>query len=73
VNFTGSNFTPNSNVTVSYKQGGGSPSSLPSVKATCTGGISVSATAPAALLPRTDQVIVCDVVKGCVSETVNVV
>ena len=71
-NFTGSNFTPNSTVTVSYKQGNNSPTSLPNVKASCGGGISVSATVPGGLL-RTDHVIVCDVVKGCISETITVV
>jgi eukaryotic-like serine/threonine-protein kinase len=69
--FTGSNFTPNSNVTVSYKQGAGTPTPLPSVKASCSGGISVSVTVPGGIV-RTDHVIVCDVAKGCISETINV-
>ena len=70
--FTGSNFSPNSYVSVSYKQGSGTPSPLPSVKASCVGGISVSVTVPGGLL-RTDHVVVCDVAKSCVSETINVI
>ena len=71
-NFTGSNFTPKSSVTVSYKQGANAPTPLPSVTASCGGAISVSVTVPGGLL-RTDHVIVCDTVKGCITETINVV
>ncbi|HVH62480.1 MAG TPA: hypothetical protein VNA65_02660, partial [Candidatus Dormibacteraeota bacterium] len=70
--FTGANFTPNSTVTVSYKQGSGTPTTLPSVTANCAGNISVSVNVPTGVL-RTDHVIVCDIAKGCASETINVV
>ncbi len=71
-NFKGANFTPNSTVTVSYQKGGSTPVALPSVKATCAGGISVSASIGGGLA-RTDYIQVCDVVKHCVTETDTVV
>src|SRR5581483_2874305 len=65
--FTGSNFTPNSTVTVSYQKGNNAAVALPSVHASCGGKISVSASI-AGGLARTDKITVCDVIKQCVTE-----
>jgi hypothetical protein len=69
--FTGSNFTPNSTVTVTYKEGNNPAISEPSVKASCAGGISVSVAIPGGVA-RTDKITVCDVIKTCATETVTV-
>jgi hypothetical protein len=57
---------------VTYKKGGAAATSLPSVHASCAGGISVSEPI-AGGIARTDTITVCDTIKGCISETVTVV
>jgi hypothetical protein len=70
--FTGSNFTPNSSVTVSYRQGTSTNwTPLQSVTASCGGDVSVTVKVPNGVV-RTDHVLVCDVKKSCVTETINV-
>ena len=62
---TGSNFTPNGNVTISYfvPQGSKTPSETWSVRASCTGTIYVSFITEPTLVLRTDKLVACDVVK----------
>ena len=71
----GSNFTPNSTVTLTYY----APSTGPAyrtctVTAACNGSFPTQtfATKPTLVL-RTDKVVACDVKKGCVSATINIV
>ena len=68
--FSGSNFTPNSTVTVTYKVGT-TYITEPSVTASCTGGISVSVVTNSGVA-RTDHVVVCDIKKSCVTETLTI-
>src|SRR5438034_641903 len=68
VKFTGANFTPYSAVTVGYRQGSSSTvTPLPSVTASCGGGISVTTPKTSIGVIRTDHVIVCDIKKNCVT------
>ena len=68
--FSGSNFTPNKPVSVTYEKGSTSTPLL-SVTASCTGGISITVTTPTGIA-RTDHVVVCDVSKGCATETLGI-
>jgi len=71
--FTGSNFTPNSSVSLSYyaPQSAAAPTKTWSVKATCAGGFTTSVTTNGGVV-RTDKVVACDVAKGCVTAKINV-
>jgi len=71
--FTGSNFTPNSSVSLSYyaPQSAAAPTTTWSVKATCAGGFTTSVTTNGGVV-RTDKVVACDVAKGCVTAKINV-
>jgi len=73
---SGSNFTPNSNVTLSYyaPKGSSTPYKTWSVKTSCAGAFPTQtfATKPT-LLVRGDNVVVCDVAKGCATATINIV
>ncbi len=73
---SGTNFTPYNYVTLSYYAPSGSTSAYKtwSVKAACDGSFPTQtfATKPT-LIIRSDRVTACDVVKGCVSVTVNIV
>jgi len=73
-NFTGSNFTPNSSVSLSYyaPQSAAAPTKTWSVKATCAGGFTTSVTTNGGVV-RTDKVVACDVAKGCVTAKINIV
>ena len=73
-NFSGSNFTPNSTVTLTYyaPQTATSPSKTWTVKASCAGTFSTSVTTNGTLIARTDKVVACDVAKGCVSARINI-
>jgi len=68
--FTGSNFTPKTSVTVTYKVGTTSYTE-PSVTVTCSGTISVSVKTKAGVA-RTDHIVVCDLIKSCITETVGI-
>jgi hypothetical protein len=63
-------------VTLSYyaPKGSSTPYATWSVKASCTGTFPAQtfATKPT-LLPRTDNVVACDIAKGCVAATINVI
>jgi hypothetical protein len=67
--FTGANYTPNSTVTIRYYAPQTSSSYTTStIKASCTGTVSFQVTTKVAVLvARTDKVVTCDVVKGCVA------
>ena len=73
---SGSNFTPNSTVTLSYYAPAGSGTAYRTwtVKAACNGTFPTQtfATKPT-LVVRSDKVWACDVVKGCWSATINIV
>ena len=73
---SGSNFTPNSNVTLSYyaPKGSSTPYKTWSVKTSCTGAFPTQtfATKPT-LVPRSDNVMACDIAKPCVTATINIV
>ena len=73
---SGSNFTPNSTVTLSYYAPAGSGTAYRTwrVTAACNGTFPTQtfATRPT-LTPRTDRLWACDVVKGCWSATINIV
>jgi hypothetical protein len=71
----GSNFTPNSTVTLTYyAPSTGTAYRTWTVTAACNGSFPTQtfATKPT-LLIRTDKVVACDVKKGCVSATINIV
>ena len=72
-NFTGSNFTPKSTVTLSYyaPQTASSPTRTWTVTASCAGGFTTSVTTAGGVI-RTDKVVACDVVKPCASATINI-
>jgi hypothetical protein len=72
-NFTGSNFTPNSSVSLSYyaPQSAAAPTKTWSVKATCAGGFTTSVATNGGVV-RTDKVVACDVAKGCVTAKINI-
>ena len=72
--FTGSNFTPNSSVSVSYRVGTSTTwTPLPGVQASCAGGISVTTPKTSIGVVRTDHARACDASKGCVIETINII
>jgi hypothetical protein len=72
---SGSNFTPNSTVTLTYyAPSTGAAYRNWTVTAACNGSFPTQtfATKPTLLL-RTDKVVACDTKKGCVSATINIV
>jgi len=73
-NFTGSNFTPYSSVTLSYyaPQTAPTPVKTWSVKASCSGSFTTSVTTNGGVV-RTDKVVACEVVKGCATAKINIV
>jgi len=73
-NFAGSNFTPNSRVTLSYYAPGTSttPTTTWSVTASCAGSFSTSVVTKGGLVARTDKVVACDIKKSCISATITV-
>jgi hypothetical protein len=72
---SGSNFTPNKYVTVSYyAPKGSSPAYITkSILANCSGQFSWTFATKPTLVVRSDQVVACDVVKNCVSASINIV
>ena len=73
---SGSNFTPNSTVTLSYyaPQNSATATQTWTVTVACNGTFPAQtfATKPTLVL-RTDKVVACDVKKGCASATINIV
>ena len=71
---SGSNFTPNSNVTVSYYAPSSTLYRTWTVTATCSGTFSFSFATKGTLVPRTDKVVACDVFKApCASAVIKVI
>ena len=72
--WSGSNFTPNRSVTLSYyaPQGSSTPYKTWSVSASCSGTFSTSVATKTGLVLRTDKVVACDVYKGCVAATISI-
>ncbi len=68
----GSNFTPNTTVTISYYAPAGTLWKTYTAVASCTGTFSKTFPTRPALVARTDSVTACDVKKGCVSATINI-
>ena len=70
---SGSNFTPNATVSLTYYAPSTTAYKTWSVTASCSGTFSVTFATKPTLIARTDKLTACDAVKGCASATIKIV